>query len=109
MTSPIKTASSLPTFDIPGLRSHERGPFLIGLRFAHMQTFDLFNVGSNAPWEVEVELRDPEYRRDWYVIPVPAELVDENDSLHFDLFSYIDHYLFSTPYKLKAASQPRKR
>ncbi len=74
-----------------------------------MQTLDLFDVGPNAPWEVEVELRDSEYRRDWYVIPVPAEMIDEADKLHFGLFGYIKHYLFSTPYKLKAASHPRKR
>ena len=43
-------SSSLPTFDLPGLRSHERGPFLIELRFAQLsnRTNNAIAAGSFA-------------------------------------------------------------
>ena len=67
-----------------------------------MQTLDLFKLGDKATWSIEVELKDRECRRDYFIIPMNEEL------LGGPYITRINYHLIDTPYKLKSAYYPHK-
>ena len=74
-----------------------------------MTTLDLFNVGTDAPWTIELELRDcRDYTRNYYIVPLTEELAKQA-GICGDLFTRIDYHLLDTPYKLKSFYGPKRR
>ena len=73
-----------------------------------MQTLDLFKLGDTATWEIEVELKDTQCRRDDFIIPLTEELAMEAD-IFGSLWTRIKYHLLDTPYRLKYAGEASKR
>jgi hypothetical protein len=76
-----------------------------------MQTLDLFKLGDTATWEIEVELKDTQCRRDDFIIPLTEELAMEaiEADIYGPLLTRIRYHLLDTPYRLKYAGEAIKR
>jgi hypothetical protein len=73
-----------------------------------MQTLDLFKLGDKATWEIEVELKDTQCRRDDFIVPLTEKLAMEAD-VYGSLWTRIKYHLLDTPYRLYSAREAIKR
>ena len=73
------------------------------MQWTNMKILDLFNVGTDAPWEIEVELSDRECNREDYIIPLTEEILSKNG-----LITRIESHLLDYPLRVKSSCTPRK-